>query len=172
MKITKAIRFLCPVVVCCILFFATSTTAEGQEMPPRPIHVVVNLSQHLSFGAFYHGGLGGSVIIYPNGLRSATGDVVLLSLGYIFSSGLFDVFGNPGTVVSLLNGPDVLLTGSNGGTLTLQLGETYPQSPFVLTSPLHSPTHLWVGGTLLIGNPLANPPGNYSGFYELIFIQE
>ncbi|MEA3444966.1 MAG: DUF4402 domain-containing protein, partial [Bacteroidota bacterium] len=95
-----------------------------------------------------------------------------LSLGYTFASGLFDVYGNPGTVVSLLNGPDAVLTGSNGGTLTVQLGDTYPQSPFVLTAPLHSSTQLWVGGSLIIGNPLSNPPGNYSGTYEMIFIQE
>jgi hypothetical protein len=98
--------------------------------------------------------------------------VVLLSLGYVFSSGLFDVYGNPGTVVSILNGPDAILTGSNGGTLTMQLGDTYPQSPFVLTATPPAPTPLRVGGTLFIGNPLANPPGNYSGTYELIFIQE
>ena len=172
MKQTTTIRILLSCAIGIFLFAQTGTEALAQEMPPRPIQVSVNLTQQLSFGAFYHGAIGGSVIIYPNSMRSSTGDVVLLSLGYIFSSGLFDVYGNPGTVVSLLKGPNTILTGSNGGTMTLEVGSTYPASPFVLTSPLHSSTQLWVGGTLHVGNALANPPGNYSGTYDLIFVQE
>ena len=169
---TQTRRFSISIAISLILFLVPLNQLTAQEMPPRPIHVTASMTNQLSFGAFYHGSLGGSVIIYPSGMRAATGDVVLLSLGYIFSAGLFDVYGNPGTVVSLMSGPQSILTGSNGGTMTLQIGDTYPQSPFVLTSPLHSSTQLWVGGTLFMGNALANPPGSYSGTYELIFIQE
>lgn len=172
MRLIHSIRFILPVAVASLIFFASSVSALSQEMPPRPVSIQVNLSQQLNFGAFYQGSLGGSVIIYPDGSRTGTGDVVLLSLGYIFSSGLYDVFGNPGTVVSLLKGPDAVLTGSNGGTMTLQIGGSDPQSPFVLTAPIPSATPLRIGGTLILGNPFANPPGNYSGTYDIIVIQE
>lgn len=172
MRLIHAIRFLIPVAFGSLLLIVTSISTIGQEMPPRPIEVSVNLSQQLSFGAFYQGAFGGTVIIYPNGSRASTGDVVLLSLGYIFSSGLYDVYGNPGTVVSILNMPDAILTGSNGGTITVHIGDTYPQSPFVLNGDYPSATQLRVGGTLILGNPLDNPPGNYSGTYDLTFIRE
>src|SRR5450759_3335754 len=155
-----------------MLMIATSLRVNGQEPPPRPITVTVNLSQNLSFGAFYHGNAGGSVIIYPTGSRSSTGDVVLLNLGYSFSTGLYDVVANRGTLVSIINGPDVLLSGSNGGSLTLKIGDSNPSGPFIITTTPPAATQVRIGGTLIVGNPLANPPGNYSGTFDVTFVQE
>jgi len=142
------------------------------EAPPRPLTVSNVLSQNLNFGAFYHGSGGGSVIIYPDGARSSTGDVVLLSLGYTFSAGLFDVVAYPGTLISILSGPDATLTGSNGGTMILQLGDTDPPNPFIITAAPPNATQFRIGGTLIIGSPLANPPGNYSGMFNITLVQE
>lgn len=141
--------------------------AYGQEFPPRPITVTVSVIQNLNFGTFYQGNSGGTVIIYPDGSRSATGDVVLL-MG-TFSTGLYSVTGNTGTLITILNGPDATLTGSNGGTLTLQIGGSDPASPFILTSPT---IQVRIGGTLIVGDPLLNRPGNYSGFFDVTFFQE
>jgi hypothetical protein len=104
-----------------ILMISNSLKVNGQEFPPRPLAVTVSLSQNLSFGAFFNGNAGGSVIIYPTGSRSSTGDVVLLNIGYTFSSGLYNVVANPGTIVSVLNGPDAILSCSNGGSMTVKL---------------------------------------------------
>lgn len=142
------------------------------ENPPRPLNVRVNLSQNLSFGAFYHFNTGGTVIIYADGSRSATGDVVLLNMGFPFSTGLFDIQAYPGTPVSILRGPDAILTGSNGGTLTLQLGESDPSGTFVIDVMPPNITQLRIGGTIIVGNPLANPPGDYSGTFDVTFVQE
>jgi len=155
-----------------LFMISTSLSVNGQELPPRPITVTVNLSQNLSFGAFYHYNTGGSVIIYSDGSRSSTGDVVLLNLGYSFSTGLYDVVANRGTLVSIINGPDVLLSGSNGGNLTLKIGASNPISPFIVTTTPPSATQVSIGGTLIVGNPLANPPGNYSGTFSVTFVQE
>lgn len=162
----------CLFVLVTLLLIAISITVDGQEPPPRPMTVTVNLSQNLSFGAFYQGATGGSVIIFPNGSRSSTGDVVLLNMGYSFSTGLYDVVANPGTLVSILNGPDAILSGSNGGSLTLKLGTTSPANPFIVTTSPPSSTQLRIGGTLLVGTPLANPPGNFSGTFNVTFVQE
>jgi hypothetical protein len=113
------IIFIIPVV----LMFSVSLELKAQEPPPRPIRIDVT-AQGLSFGAFYHGAVGGTVVILPSGSRSATGDVVLLGLGYPFSAALFQVHAHPGTVISILNGPDAVLTGIPSGTMTLHIGNT------------------------------------------------
>jgi len=173
------------VCVATIIILTVIPTIDGQELPPRPsggainpeapprpIVVNVDLSQNLSFGAFYHGNIGGSVIIYPNGSRSATGDVILLGMGYTFSTGLLEVVGYPGTLVSILNGPPATLVGNNGGMMTMSLGDYFPSSPFIITTIPPDATQIRVGGTLTVGNPLSNPPGNYSGTFDIIFVQE
>lgn len=155
-----------------IFLILISQTVLGQELPPRPIAVTVNVSQNLAFGAFYHGSSGGSVIIYPDGSRSSTGDIILLGLGYSFSAGLYDVTGNAGTLISILNGVNATLTGSNGGSMTLSLGDTNPLSPFILNIIYPSTMQFTIGATLHVGNNLANPPGQYTGTFDVTFIQE
>jgi hypothetical protein len=152
-----------------LLMIISSVKAYGQELPPRPIAVTVSVLQNLNFGTFYHGNGGGSVIIYPDGSRSATGDVILLPGS--FSTGLYDIVANTGTIISLL-GVNSLLTGSNSGSMTLQIGNSDPPGPFIITSAPPNATQVRIGGTLIVGDPIANPPGNYSGFFNVTFFQE
>jgi hypothetical protein len=154
-----------------IFLFVTPGQLNAQEDPPRPVQITVT-SQILSFGAFYHGALGGTVIIGPDDSRSATGSVVLLGMGYSFSSALYEILANPGTIISVLNGDDAILTGDNGGTLTLHIGDSEPASPFVTTVPYGTITYLNVGGTLIVSTPGDNPPGNYSGTFDITLVQE
>jgi hypothetical protein len=176
MKQSQAIlffrRYFIHFVTACIILFATHIRVNAQEPPPRPLTVTVSLVQNLSFGAFYQGTTGGSVIISSTGSRSSTGDVVLLGMGYTSSTGLYDLVANPGTLVSVANGPDAVLTGSNGGTMTLKIGSCDPVSPFIITTSPPASTQLRIGGTLTVGNPGSNPPGNYSGSFNIIFVQE
>ncbi len=143
---------------------------SAQEPPPKP--VVVTVTQNLGFGAFTHGSSGGTVIINTGGFRSSSGDVILLNLGYFFSAAIYKLVAVPGTVISILNGPDVHLNGSGGGYLVLHIGDSAPASPFVITTIPPDFTSLSVGGTLTVGNTAANPPGNYSGTFDITFIQE
>lgn len=147
-----------------------SQEAIAQIQPPRPITVTV--IQNLGFGAFAHGAVGGTVIISSVGVRSATGDVILLGLGYSYSTVTYRLVGNPGTLVSILNGSDVSLPGSNGGSMTLHIGSSNPVSPFIITTIPPAFTLLNIGGTLTVGNAASNPPGNYSGTFFITFIQE
>jgi hypothetical protein len=159
-------RFVLLVSCMMIICFA----GMAQEDPPRPM--AVTTFQNLSFGAIIQGYSGGSVIIYPSGSRSVTGDIIQTNLGYPYYPAIFEVGANLGTLVTILNGPDVILNGSNGGTMTLHLGESDPPSPFINTLNPPGLTQVRIGGTLIVGNALANPAGAYSGTFSVTFIQE
>lgn len=155
-----------------ILLSSTSLVTQAQQPPPRPIAIYVNPLQGLIFGAFYQGISGGTVIIYPDGSRSVTGSVVQASLGFPFSPGIIEVDANAGTLITIMNGPDVMLTGSNGGFMMLHIGTASTGSPFIATAVSPARTQVRIGGTLTVGGPLANPPGAYSGLFSITFIQE
>ena len=152
-----------------ILLTAVSVQTSAQELPPRP--PALTLVRDLSFGAFYTGGTGGTVTISPAGVRTSTGDVLLLGLGIPFTSAQFNINSNPGTVINILNGPDVALTWS-GYSMNLHLGVSNPASPFVNSNPYTVPTQLMIGAILTVGNLTANPPGSYSGQFEITIVIE
>lgn len=154
-----------------VCLFLVYISVRAQEMPPRPITVTVNTSQNLSFGNFAQGALGGTVSVSSSGMRSWTGNIVLL-IGSSVSPALFDVVANPGTLITIVNGSDVSLNGNNGGTLTLHIGTSSTGSPFITAAARPSPTHVYIGGTLTVGNPGANPPGDYSGTFQVTFVQQ
>lgn len=150
-----------------ILLLCIFQVAWAQEPPPRPLRITVD--QNLGFGAFYHGAGGGTVTVNTDLSRVATGDVVLLTMGYSYSPAIYRIIGTPGRIISLLNPGNIILPGSNGGTLRLNLNNSNPPSPFV-TIP--GPLLLYIGGTLTVGSPASNPPGSYSGTFNITFIQE
>lgn len=160
-----------PVIFIGLLLSVSLAKSQGPGNPPRPVEIYVNPAQGLNFGAFYQGGSGGTVIIYPNGSRATTGSVIQTSQGFSFSPAIFEVDAEPGTLITILNGPDVILNGSNGGTISLKIGESDPPSPFISTATSPSRTMIRIGGILTLGNPLASPPGNYNGTFSVTFIQ-
>jgi Domain of unknown function (DUF4402) len=164
-----SLRFL-PVLLSVVILFALSKQVFAQEPPPRPVDVTV--TQNLGFGAFSHGVSGGTISVSTSGTRSATGTVILLNLGFSFSAAVFRLVANPGTLITILNGSPVSLPGSNGGSLTLTIGASNPSSPFVIATIPPAYTTMNIGGTLTVGNSVSNPPGSYSGTFDITFIQE
>ena len=166
-------KYLLFILMMAFLFISSVwKDANAQVKPPRPISITVNPAQGLIFGAFYQGVSGGTVIIYSNGARSVTGDIIQANLGYSFSPAIFEVEALPGTLISILNGPDIILNGSNGGSITLRIGVSSRGTSFVANTIAPLTTQVTIGGTLTVGNSLANPPGNYSGAFSITFIQE
>lgn len=127
----------------------------------------VNTIQSLSFGAFAQGINGGTVTVSGQGIRSATGTVVLFDLGQQYHQALFDVAAPAGTIITITNGPDATLAGSNGGAMTLSLGISSPASP--MSADPSGTTRVSIGATLTVGNESASPPGNYSGTFSITF---
>jgi hypothetical protein len=146
-------------------------SVNAQEMPPRPITVTVNTAQNLCFGIFAQGTIGGTVSVSSSGMRSSTGDIILIS-GGIVSTARFDVVANRGTIITIVNGSDVQLTSGSGGHLTLHVGNSNPVSPFIITVDRPTVTPVYIGGTLTVGIPGSNPPGDYSGTFDITFVQQ
>jgi hypothetical protein len=169
--IYSSFRWLIQLTYGSIFLLLLFVSVSAQEMPPRPITVTVITSQNLSFGNFAQGALGGTVSVTSSGMRSWSGNIILLNGGSV-SPALFDVVANPGTLITIVNGSDVSLNGSNGGTLMLHIGTSSTGSPFITAAARPSPTHVYIGGTLTVGNPGANPPGDYSGTFQITFVQQ
>ena len=148
-----------------LLFFSV----KAQERPPKPITVTVSTLQHLSFGSFIQCGTNGTVTVTPEGARIATGNIILPNMSSIVTPALFEVTALPGTLITIVNGPDSPLSGSNGGTIMLQIGESSTNSPFIANS---DHTEVFIGGTLTVGSLMANPAGAYSGIFQVTFIQQ
>ncbi len=146
-------------------------TADAQQKPPAPITVYFNPAEGLRFGAFFQSPSGGTITINPNGTRVTTGGVIEADLGYVFAPANFTITSEPGTLISIVNGPDVVLTGSNGGSMTLHIGSSSPSSPFITTVSPPLQTSVKVGGTLTVGTPVANPSGYYTGSFLVTFMQ-
>ena len=142
------------------------------SLPGDPGAIYVYTYQNLKFGAFTQGASGGTVGIATNGTRSVTGTVVALNLGITYFQAIFDVEAPPGSLISITNGTDATLTGSNGGAITLHIGSSDPGSPFSTSIPPPGRTSVSIGGTITVGNSTAAPPGAYSGTFSITFNQE
>lgn len=156
-------------------FISLLSYAQGDptdSLPGDPGALTVYTVQNMSFGAFSIGGTGGTIIISSTGTRSVTGDVVPLNLGTLYFQSIFDIDTPIGTIVSIQNGSDVTLSGSNGGSMSMHIGNSDPASPFITTVAQPARTQINIGGTLTVGSPAANPPGNYSGTFYITFNQE
>lgn len=130
----------------------------------------VTTVQNLQFGAFSQGSVGGSLIVSEDGTRSSAGSVVPLNLGQAYFPAIFEIEASQGTIVSILKGPDAILTGSNGGTMRMQLGNT--GGSFIITKAPPMKTQVNIGGILTVGDSQQSPAGTYSGTFYVIFNNE
>ena len=146
--------------------------APTDSVPPDPARIAVYTIQHMKFGAFTQGAIGGSVIMSPEGVRTSSGDVTLLTMGIPYNQAIFEIEGIVGSNVSIMNGPNATLTGSNGGSMSMTIGASSPASPFYISVQPPGRTQINIGATLLVGSPASNPPGSYNGTFFITFNQE
>ena len=156
-------------IVFCFVSICCSAQTPTDSLPGDPGGLYIYTTQNLAFGAFSHGNTGGTLIVGNDGSRSATGDVIALNLGYQYYNTIFDIEAPPGSIISITNGPDATLTGSNGGSMTLRLGSSYPATPFSTIVSPPSRTQVNIGGTITIGNNATSPPGIYTGTFYITF---
>lgn len=125
--------------------------------------VTITILQDINFGAFAVSGSGGTITVSSEGVRSATGGVVLL--GDEYHAGLFRVEAPNGSYLNLDSGLPAMLNGSSGGQMNVELDETYPAFPFNTIAPFHD---FQFGATLTVGSAGETPPGVYNGSFEIV----
>ena len=171
MKCKWFIRIKIVVVFTMLSLFCYAQTPTD-SLPKDPAALSVYTIKNLSFGAFSHGNTGGTISLTSDGIRSSTGDVIALNLGIQYFNAIFEIESPVGTVISILNGPDATLTGSNGGSMSLHIGSSNPASPFNNIVGPPGRTQISIGGTLTVGGAATAPPGAYTGSIYITFNQE
>ena len=158
MSSLKYFLFLYSVLLC------TSISAYSQ--------VTVYTIQNFNFGTFYQGNSGGTIDVSTTGTRTATGDIILMNTWNSAAQAILEIQAPAGSVISITNGADAVLTGSNGGTVSLHLESSNLGSPFNTTAVPPARTTLNIAGKLTIGNITTSPPGTYQGTFSITFNQE
>jgi hypothetical protein len=156
-------------------YLITNNIYSQPSLPPRSF--TVNATQALNFGTFCLNSLsssGGSVQVDWQGNRSSTGQIILLN-NNTWSPAIYEIKLCSGRNVIITYSPTTTLSGSNGGSLTLNIGPTEKGgygSSFPVNYDCNFITPIRVGGTLIIGNNSANPAGTYSGNFSITFNQQ
>jgi len=145
-------------------------------LPPR--EVTVNSTQALHFGSFCLqniGSSGGTVTVDWQGTRTSTGQVLLLETAPAYQAAIFEVNLCQGRNIVITYSSTTTLAGSNGGSLTLNIGPTekgVSGTAFQVNTDCSFITQIRVGGTLTVGSNTANPGGNYTGSFSITFNQQ
>jgi hypothetical protein len=141
------------------------------NLPQRSLTVAA--TQSLQFGTFALGGAGGTVSVGWDGIRTSTGSIVLLAITPNSQPAIFEIKLCQGRNVIINLDPTTILTGSEGGTLTLNIGPTekgMTGAVFSTNADCNFITILRVGGTLNV--PSGSIPGVYTGSFDITFNQE
>lgn len=146
--------------------------AKAQENPPIPVEVEVSTAQFLNFGAFTVGEAGGTVSVDFNGTRTWTGDITLLNTGATVAPALYDVYANPGSIITITHPEIFELSGTSGQKIYLEINSYSTGKTFISTQNSGFPNSVYLGGTLTLGNISANQPGAYSGTINITFNQQ
>ena len=156
-----------------IVFLGCITHVHAQPILPQRV-ITTTATQAIHFGAFcLTGSGGGTVTVGYDGARSATGDILLLSISPLAQAAIFDIKLCQGRTVTITYDPSTTITGSNGGSFNLDIGPTetgISGTEFPVNNDCNFITTLRVGGTLTI--PGGSPIGTYSGNFSMTFTRE
>ncbi|MCX6227278.1 MAG: DUF4402 domain-containing protein [Bacteroidia bacterium] len=168
-QIPKCLRLL---LVATIIFFFYAKSFAQPGLPARSI--TITATQGIHFGTFcLTGSSGGTVTVGYDGRRTSTGDISLLSIAPMAKVAIFEIKLCQGRNVSITFNATATLTGSNGGSMTLDIGPTEKggnNASFPTNYDCNFITPLRMGGTLHI--PGTALPGSYSGYFDMTFNQE
>lgn len=158
-----------------MLLLPTLVTA-GIRQKVKDTPLTIRTIQHLSFGAFYRTGTGGTITVSELGERRVTAGIYEANLGFAFFPAIFELTGEKGVTINILFGNDVTLKGSNGGSVRLHLDNASSGMSFKLGLKVAPPAkqvseQISVGGTLTVGSLNSSPDGSYTGTFNVTFIQ-
>lgn len=153
-------------------FFCVSFSFAQPALPQRTL--TVTPTQSFQFGTFcVTGGAGGTITVGYDGSITSTGTIILLPITPTAQPAIFEIKLCQGRNVIITFATSTILTGSNGGSLILDIGPTekgLTNALFTTNRDCDFITPLRVGGTLHIpGTALS---GTYSGSFFMTFNQE
>jgi hypothetical protein len=155
-----------------VVLYLCSCPAFAQ--PVLPNHSVTAIAtQGIHFGTLYTTSAGGTVTVGYDGIRSSTGGVTLLAIAPTSQPAIFEIKLCQGRNINITFDATTILTGSNGGELTLDLGPTekgISGASFATNADCNFITPLRMGGTLHV--PGTAIPGAYNGSFAITFNQE
>ena len=166
-------------IITCLIFLVFAAAcfqlSAQPSLPPRTVSV--NPTQALSFGdlTILSGSSGGTVTVDYHGTRSSTGNVVLLHFGGSVLPALYEFRLCPGRSVTITYPAFIFLTGSSGGSIKLNLGPTSvgaSGSTFYSNMGCDNLQQITQGGTIDVGSISSNPPGIYTGTFNITFNQQ
>ena len=152
-----------------ILFLFLMFLSGISSLSGQPIDLNVTCTQHLSFGQFYPSSSGGSIVITNSGVFSSSG---VIHLGGQVSPAIFIASTNTNNqdIVIQINNNVIELTNQSGpGRMTLNLTTPNPNS---YKTNRNRTQQITVGGTLQVSNISSNPPGDYRGSFDVVFIRQ
>jgi len=149
-----------------ILFGQTSVVGRIEAEIITPVSAIE--TEILNFGKVVVEVGGGSVMISPNGVRSYTGNVLLVD--DIFGNGRFILSGVPQNLVSIVlpSSPQKLYTVQSGKVMTVDKFASNVPIGGQITREIDGKSEISVGATLYIDGSGSNY-GFYSGSYEVVF---
>ncbi len=154
--------------------FATAAYAQTNVLGKMEVEIAVPVTavetELLNFGKIIPEASGGSVVISPNGERTASGSILLMDETY--SAGRFTVAGVPSSLVSIIlpQTPQRLILSNGNSEITVDAFTSDVPVGGQVVRQLDGKTEISIGATLLIGNGLSNPAGYYTGTYEVVFM--
>jgi len=168
----KNYSFLKLLFLSAVLFFCVSFSSAQPVLPQRAISVTP--TQGIHFGTFcLTGSSGGTITVGYDGSRNKTGDIALFMKAPTAHPAIFEIKLCEGRNVIINFDVTTTLSGSNGGSFTLDLGPTEKGingASFLTNSDCNFITPLRMGGTLHI--PGSAIPGTYTGSFAITFNQQ
>jgi len=168
----KNYSFLKLLFLSAVLFFCVSFSSAQPVLPQRAISVTP--TQGIHFGTFcLTGSSGGTITVGYDGSRNKTGDIALFMKAPTAHPAIFEIKLCEGRNVIISFDVTTTLTGSNGGSFTLDLGPTEKGingASFLTNSDCNFITPLRMGGTLHV--PGSAIPGTYTGSFAITFNQQ
>jgi hypothetical protein len=126
-------------------------------------------TDQLNFGRFTSEEEGGQVIVTPDGVRTAQGNVYLVH-GGIHSPGRFKIVGIPNADITIKLPDEVLLSNqSSGQYMLVHDWITVPPANQSATINENGSLEISLGATLTVGPIDKNPVGAYAGSFSLTF---
>jgi hypothetical protein len=139
---------------------ATGSLALTVAVDPTPI-TLVNLTT-LNFGDVFANATGGSVVVTPAGVRTATGGLILGSIGPV-GAATFTVGGANSSTYAITLPSSTTLASADGSTMVVNAFTSAPASTGLLNS---TGTQLLSVGATMTVNP-NQEDGNYYGTFPI-----